>query len=70
MYNSHKDTRVKVIHLIENLYDIFWGYGWDNWCRVRIITRPEQKTQFLKQSGFDLPFYARIGVSKYLKLTI
>ena len=65
---NSRDFRVHVKHLREDVYDIFWGLGWDNWSRVQIVIKPEQKPKFLPVSGFSLPFYARIATSKYLRL--
>ena len=65
-----RDTRVHVKHLGEDKYDIFWGIGWNNHSRVRIIVQPEVKPKFMHVSGYVLPFHARIACSKYLRLPI
>ena len=61
--------RVYVKHLREDIYDIFWGIGWNNWSRIQIVQKDDQtKPKFMHVAGFALPFYGRIGVSKYLRL--
>lgn len=58
--------RVHVKHLTEDVYDIFWGLGWDNWSRVRVVIG--DKAQFLHVKGFSLPFQARIAAARYLRV--
>ena len=63
-----RDMRVKVIHIDQDRYDIFWGLGWNNHSRVQIVVKPDVKPKFVHLSGFVLPFHARIATSKYLRL--
>ena len=65
----NRDFRVHVKHLREDVYDVFWGKGWDNWARVAISVKPGEKPNFHQLGGFSLPFFARIATSKYLRLT-
>lgn len=64
--NKH-NTHVVVRDLPENVMDVFWGIGWDNWSRVRLITSP--KPDFIHMGGIKLPFYVRIALTRYLKLS-
>ena len=63
-----KDQRVTVKHINMDLYDIFWGYGWENHSRIRIQIVPDKPAKFIYISGFVLPYHTRIAVSKYLRL--
>ena len=58
-----------MIYLGNDLYDIFWGYGWDNWSRVK-ITSDTPKPKFIRVLGYNLPFQYQIAASKYLRLPI
>lgn len=60
------NTHVVVKTLADFVMDVFWGVGWDNWSRVRLVTAP--KAEFFHISGIKLPFYVRIALSRYLRL--
>jgi hypothetical protein len=61
------NTHVVVKSLPEQVMDIFWGVGWDNWSRVRLSTA-SPKAEFIHMAGIRLPFYVRIALSRYLRL--
>ena len=58
--------RIHVKHLREEIYDIFWGFGWDNWSRVQI--RPTDKNPYTHLKGFSLPFQAKLATNRYLRI--
>ena len=65
---NKNDFRVHVKSFGPDVYDIFWGVGWDNWSRVQIVVKQGEKPKFVQVAGFNLPFYGRIATSKYLRL--
>lgn len=63
--NKH-NTHVVVRELPDNVMDVFWGIGWDNWSRVRLVSNP--KPDFAHVQGIRLPFYVRTALGRYLKV--
>jgi hypothetical protein len=63
-YNTH----VVVKNLPDNVMDVFWGEGWDNWSRIRLAQ--ESKPDFVHLQGIKLPFYVRIALARYLHIEI
>ena len=66
--NKPHNTHVVVKNLPENVMDVFWGEGWGNWSRVRLMHQP--KTEFVYMAGTKLPFYVRIALARYLRIEL
>lgn len=62
-----KDTHVQIKRLGSDTYDIWWGVGWDNWSRVKIVVA-NGRPLFTHMKGYKLPFPIQAATTRYLKL--
>ena len=54
---------VKIIKITNNLGDIFWGEGWENWSRIKVLRGKERKVFY---QNTKVPDYVRQDVERQL----